>query len=219
MKSRLIPALMALGLVACSTAPELPAGYAVNEARQEGIAIVSLTLSGKSLSQVESFAYRLREVPPRDSNYATVTRHYDSPRQHARSIWEADKDRPFARDIVVKGLDSSEPLDIQEAGKPIGRVATLRLVPGEYEIHAWRLRESAPGGSTEYAPPRDFSYRFSVEPGRATYLGRIDLKLSDRRTERLAIENRLADDMPLLARKIPNLGAAEVVAAVGRISR
>lgn len=219
MKQLLIPTLLAIGLAGCASAPELPANYTLDAGRQEGIAIISLTLSGKPIDRVESFAYRLREVPPRDSSYATVTRHYDSPRQHARSIWEADKDRPFARDIVVKGLNSSESLDIREDDKPAGRLTTLRLAPGDYEIHSWRLREPATGGTTEYAPPHDFSYRFSVKPGKATYLGRIHLELSDRGTERLAIENRLADDMPLLAQKLPNLNAAEVVTEVGRIYR
>lgn len=217
MKLLLIPALLVMGLAGCATATDLPANYTLDAERQEGIVFVSLTLGGKVIDRVESFSYRIREVPPSGTSFVTVTHQYDSPRQHARSIWDAEKDRPFARDIVIKGINGGEPLDIREDGKPKGRLATLRLVPGEYEIHSWRLREAAPGGSKEYLPPSDFSYRFRVESGKATYLGRIGLELSDRKTERLVIENRLADDMPLMARKIPSLRAAEVVAAVGRI--
>lgn len=217
MKALLIPALLALGLAGCAAAPDLPANYALNEARQEGVAIVSLTLDGKSLDQVESFAYRLREVTPHGTAYASVTHRHDSPRQHARALWEADKDRPFAQDIVVKGLDGGRPLDIRDSGQPVGRVAALRLAPGEYEIHAWPLREPARGGTTEYAPPRDFSYRFSIKPGEAIYLGRIELDFTKRNAQRITVTDRRTEDLALLGKTHAALTAGRIVPAVGSL--
>ena len=217
MKKQLIAASLILGLAGCAATPDLPAGYTPNEARQEGVAIVSLTLGGKPLNRMESFIYRLRAVPPRDTAHAAVTHYYDSPRQHARSIWASDQDRPFTRAIVVKGLDNSEPLDIRASGEPAGRVAILRLTPGEYEIHTWRLREPVTGGTAEYAPPRDFSYRFNIKAGEAVYLGRLDLRFDGHNIQRLALEDRRAEDIALVGRKHPALSADKIVSAVGAL--
>jgi hypothetical protein len=219
MKSSLIRMLitLALGLAGCAAAPDLPADYALDAAREEGVVIVSMTLSGKPLDRMQSFTYRIREVPPRGTAFPAVTYRYDSPRQHARSVLDADKAHPRTREIVVKGLNSSESLDILEAGKPAGRLVTLRLAPGEYEIHTWRLREPGSGKTKEYAPPRDFSYRFIVKPGEAVYLGRLDLRFGERDTLRIAVENRRAEDLALLEKKHPALAAGKIISAVGAL--
>lgn len=209
--------LLALGLAGCAAAPDLPAHYVLNEVRQEGVAIVSFTLDGKSLDRMESFAYRLREVPPRGTTYANVTRHYDSPREHARSVRASDQDRPFTREIVVKGPHSSEPLDIRASGQPVGRVTTLRLTPGDYEIHSWHLHEPTANGITAYAPSRDFSYRFSIKPGEAVYLGRLDLNFGERNAQRIAIADRRAEDLALVGIRYPALANGKIVSAVGSL--
>lgn len=189
----------------------------MDKSRVEDIAIVSLTLGGKPLDRVERLAYRIREVPPRGVACATVTRRYDSPRQHAYGTVEADRDCPFAREIVIKGIDSREALDVQDAGKPARSLAILRLRSGDFDIHSWRLRESTSGGSTECAPPGDFSYRFRVKPGEANYLGRLDLRFEERKAQRIAIENRWQEDSTLLGRKQPWLDAGKVLPLIGAL--
>ena len=217
MNKMLLPALLVVGLAGCAASPDLPSTYALDSGRQEGLAVVSLTLSGKPLDKVSDYEYRIREVLPRGEAYAIVTHHYASARQHARSVQDEGKDRPFTQSVVVKGPNNTDPLDIQGAGKATGRLAALRLPPGDYEIHAWQVREPSPYGEVEYAPAREFSYRFSIKPGEATYIGRLNLHLGASNTQRVAIEDRQAEDLSLLGRKYPALRAAKVTASVGSL--
>lgn len=214
MKPWPILTLFVLGLAGCAAAPDLPDHHTRDEARQEGVAIVSLTLDGKPLTRMESFVYRLREIPPHGTAYATVTRHYDSPRQHARSLWASDQDRPFAREIIVKGPGSREPLDIRAAGQPLGRVATLRLPTGDYEIHGWRLREATAQGAVEITPPHDFSYRFSISSGEVIYLGRLNLRFEERNAQRIAVTDHRAEDLALLGIRYPALTSGKIRTAL-----
>lgn len=217
MNPLLFPALLAIGIAGCAAAPDLPATYVLDANQPEGLAIVSLTLTGKPLDKVADFKYRFREVPPRGETFAKVSHRHASARQHARALRDEDKDRALARQIVIKGAGTAEPLDIRNAGKPAGRLATLRLPPGEYEFHAWQLREPGSNGETEYSPPRDFSYRFSVRPGETTYIGRLNLHLGARNTQRIAVEDQRNDDLALLEKKYPALGNRRITFAVGTL--
>ncbi len=215
MKKTLLSALLVAGLTGCAAAPDLPSTYSLDPNRLEGLAIVSLTLSGKPLDKVSDYEYRIREVLPRGEAYAVVSQHYASARQHARSVQDEGKDRPVTHSVVVKGPNNIDALDIQEAGKTKGRLAALRLAPGDYEFHSWQVREPSTYGETEYKPAREFVYRFSIKPGEATYIGRLNLHLSSRNTERITVNDRQVEDMSLLGQKYPALRAAKIVAAVG----
>ena len=217
MNKLLLFALFVAGLAGCAASPDLPATYTLDAKRQEGLVIVSMTLSGKSLEKVSDYEYQIREVLPHGDSYAIVSQHYASARQHARSVKDDGKDRPPAYSVVVKGLNNADVLDIQDTGKAKGRLATVRLSPGDYEIHTWQVREPSPYGETEYRPAREFAYRFSIKSGEATYIGRLNLHLGQGNTERLAIEDRQAQDMNLLGRKYPGLRAAKITAAVGTL--
>ncbi len=217
MNKMLLPTLLVVGLAGCAASPDLPSTYALDSKRPEGLAVVSLTLNGKPLDKVSSYAYRIREVLPRGEAYAVVTHHYASARQHARSVQDEGKDRPFTQSVVVKGPNNTDALDINDAGKATGRLAALRLSPGDYEFHAWQVREPSPYGEVEYTPSREFSYRFSIKPGEATYIGRLNLHLGASNTQRVAIEDRQAEDLSLLGRKYPALRAAKVTASVGSL--
>lgn len=215
MNKSLLPVLLVAGLAGCAASPDLPSTYTLDSNRPEGLAIVSLTLSGKSLDKVTDYEYRIREVLPRGEAYAVVSQHYASARQHARSVQAEGKERPFTHSVVVKGLSNADALDIRDAGKATGRLAVLRLLPGEYEFHTWQVREPSPYGETEYRPAREFVYRFSIKPGEATYIGRLNLHLGSGNTERITANDRQAEDMSLLGQKYPAIPAAKIVAAVG----
>jgi hypothetical protein len=215
MNKSILPALLVTGLAGCAAAPDLPSTYTLDSKQSEGLAIVSLTLSGKPLEKVSDYEYRIREVSPRGESYAVVSQHYASARQHARSVQDEGKERPFAHSVVVKGPNNTDALDIQEAGKTTGRLAALRLAPGDYEFHSWQVREPSPYGETEYKPAREFVYRFSIKPGEATYIGRLNLHLGSKNTERVTVNDQQVEDMSLLGQKYPALRAAKIGAAVG----
>ena len=217
MRKTLLSALLVAGLSGCAASPDLPSSYALDSNKPEGLAIVSLTLSGKPLEKVSGYEYRIREALPRGEAYAVVSQHYASARQHARAVQDEGKERPFTHSVVVKGPNNSDALDIQDAGKTTGRLAALRLSPGDYEFHSWQVREPSPYGETEYKPAREFVYRFSIKPGEATYIGRLNLHLGQANNQRVAIEDRQAEDMNLLGQKYPALRAARVTASVGTL--
>ena len=160
MRKTLLSALLVAGLSGCAASPDLPSSYALDSNKPEGLAIASLTLSGKPLEKVSGYEYRIREALPRGEAYAVVSQHYASARQHARAVQDEGKERPFTHSVVVKGPNNSDALDIQDAGKTTGRLAALRLSPGDYEFHSWQVREPSPYGETEYKPAREFVYRF-----------------------------------------------------------
>lgn len=217
MNKTMLSALLSVGLAGCAASPDLPSTYSLDSKQSEGLAVVSLTLSGKSLDKVSGYEYRIREVPPHGEAYAVVSQHYASARQHARSVQDDGKDRPFTQSIVVKGPNHTDALDIQNAGKITGRLAALRLSPGDYEFHTWQVREPSPYGETEYKPAREFIYRFSIKPGEATYIGRLNLYLGQGNTQRVVIEDRQSEDMNLFGQKYPALRTAKLTASVGSL--
>jgi hypothetical protein len=217
MKPLLISVLIALGVAGCASAPDLPAKYALNADRPEGLAIASLTLAGKPMENISAFEYRLREVSPRGSTFAITKNHYGSPLQHARSLQAIDESRPFSRTIVVKGINTPEPLDIKDGGQVQGRLAVVRLPPGEYELYSWRVREPNRYGESEYAPPNNFSYRFRIRAGEATYIGRLNLYVGERNAVRIAVEDRHQEDLKVLELKHPTLVTGQIASAVGSL--
>lgn len=73
MNKMLLPTLLVVGLAGCAASPDLPSTYVLDAKRPEGLAVVSLTLSGKPLDKVSGYEYRIREVLPRGEAYAVVT--------------------------------------------------------------------------------------------------------------------------------------------------
>lgn len=217
MHKALLSALLVVGFAGCAASPDLPSTYVLDSNSSEGLAVISLTLSGKPLEKVSHYEYRIREVLPRGESHAVVSQHYASARQHARSVQDEGKERPVTHSVVVKGPNNTDALDIQDAGKASGRLAVIRLLPGDYEFHTWQVREPSPYGETEYRPARDFVYRFSIRPGEITYVGRLSLHLGQGNTERIAIEDRQAEDTDLFSKKYPALRTARFTASVGTL--
>lgn len=215
-KNFVVIALVALGVAACAGTTNIPRSYALDAGASEGLAVVSLSLVGKNIDQVVGFEYRIREVSPRGETSVIGRPRYDSAVQHARAVHDGVP-RAIANRVPVAGAGSAEPLDLIENGRAVGRLAVLRLPPGDYEFHGWALTEKMPGGAMEYGPARDFSYRFHVEPGKAAYLGRLSLQLSGRATQRLTVEDRRSDDLALLAKKHPDLSKLSISSDVRKL--
>lgn len=217
-KNLAVAAFTALGLGACAGTTDLPRSYTPEANRSEGLAVISLAVSGKEFSQVTGFEYRLREAAA-PGETPVVSRHlYDSATQQARAAHNAGAAQgSTTRRVVVSGSGSGEPLDLVNDGRAVGRLAVLRLPPGDYEFHAWALKEKTPGGETEYGPARDFSYRFHVESGKVAYLGRLNLQLSERATQKLTVEDWQKDDLVLLEKKHPELARLALVPSVGKL--
>lgn len=214
MNRRWIPALLMTGLFGCASAPDVPAGFTLEGRDHEGLAIVSLTLSGKALGKVSSYEYHVRPIASRQGGETVDARqHFDSVRQMARWLQEPGGDRGADWKITVKGPDSAEPLDVAADGKPVGRVASLLLPAGDYEIYTWKLSAPNEHGNVEYSPKRAFSYRFAVKPGQAVYVGQINLRLSESETQELTLDDKRERDLALLRKKLPSLGSAPVASS------
>jgi len=68
-----------------------------------------------------------------------------------------------------------------------------------------------------HSPQEAFNYRFTVKPGRATYIGQLNLHLSERGSHKITVEDRRARDMALLMNKAPSLGTVQVTSEVGQV--
>lgn len=218
MKRILTPLALILTVAGCSTVSDLPPGYRLGAQGAEGLAIVSLTLSGKDLGRVESFEYRVREAPT-ISAYENVKRrpYFQSARQHARWLQDKDAQGPAAglTRLIVKDPALAEPLDIVESGKTIGRLAALRLPAGDYELYDWKLVVPNVYGGNEFTPRRAIGYRFTVEAGRAIYLGNVDLRMTEQDTYGITVENKAKRDLALLTKKVPSIGVEAVIYGPG----
>jgi hypothetical protein len=214
LKNPALTILLAALIGGCSTLPDLPPDYALKSDPPEGLAFVSLTLAGKPMSQVSTFEYRIREIPPSDQAAVVTTRHFRSPKQHAKWVAGGGDPQPPVWKAIVSGGNSSEPLNVFEAGKAAGRLVALRLPEGEYEIQAWRLLERNPYGTTEYGPKQPIHYRFSVRSGEAVYLGRMKLLLGAKNTQDIVVEDRFKDDLAIIHQKYPSIGNQPIRAAI-----
>lgn len=216
MKNPLFIALLALGFTGCASTTDLPSGYAMDASRKEGLAIASFTLSGKTLDQYSDFEFRIREATPKTDEAVVTKRHFGSAAQHAK--WAASGPARDVLDwpVIVKGARSSAALDIGENGIPKGRLVFLRLPAGEYELYTWKLRETDAFGRVEHGPSNSFSYRFRVNPGSATYLGQLDLRI-DGKGAAMTVSDRRARDFALIRQKMPAIDSAQIHADVRQI--
>jgi len=213
----LLSMVVALGLIGCAATADPPTDYVLDPKQPEGIAIMSLTFSGQPLEGVFNFEYRLRMLTSKDDEAVISRPYFESPRQLARGVSRLPARTDGNRRIVVKGANSIEPLDLRE-GATAGRVMSLRLPAGAYEFYAWALKTPAgQSGGTEYAPQRPFSYQFVVKPGQVTYIGQLNLHLSERKTQKITVEDRRERDLTILEKKVPSIGGVPVVFEVGRV--
>lgn len=215
----LLGSVLLAALAGCSTTRDLPSGYALDTQDSQGLAIVSLTLSDPPLANVSSFEYRVRPV---GTATEVVTRpRFGSALEHARWVASGGSWRAAPRNatVVVMGPNLKETLDVIESGEAVGRTAVLRLPAGSYEINTWKLVQPGPDGAQELSPRQDMAYRFEVPVGRASYLGRLDLRITDQGRYQFAADGHTGRDVALVAQKLPFLGAENIVHQPGELLR
>lgn len=205
MKQIFVVGALIFALSGCASVSDLPPGYAPSAQDAEGLAVFSLTLSGKDLSRVSSFEYRVRKATSASGKEVERRPYFDSALQHARWVVDDDAQGPAAKRIklIVKSPALAEPLDVIESGRPVGRVAALRLPAGDYELYDWKIRVPNQYGGDEFGPKRAMTYRFRIEAGRVAYLGNVDLRMIEQDMYNITVENRAKRDLALLARKLP----------------
>nr|WP_298165780.1 hypothetical protein [uncultured Pseudomonas sp.] len=103
----------------------------------------------------------------------------------------------------------STPFDIEEGGRGVGSLFALALKPGDYEIYYMRLQS---GGSQMWSK-REFSVPFSIEAGKAFYIGDFRSSCLSRSLARgqchFLYDSRIERDKPLLMKKFPYLPAIQ----------
>lgn len=70
-------------------------------------------------------------------------------------------------------------------------------------------------GGDEFSPKRAMAYRFRVEAGRITYLGNVDLRMTEQDMYDLTVENRAKRDLALLAKKLPSVTPEDILVRPG----
>lgn len=217
---KLIGSMLLAGLAGCGTVRDLPSGYALDTEDTQGLAIVSLTLSGKPLAEVAGFEYRVRPAPVGVGGAVRTKPRFGSAREHARWAAEGGARRAAPRmTVVVKGPTSTEALDVIESGEVVGRAAALRLPAGSYEFYTWRIVRPGDYGAEELSPQHAMAYRFEVTAGRASYVGRLNLHITDRGSYQLTADDQADRDVALVAQKLPFLSAANIVHQPGELRR
>lgn len=95
-----------------------------------------------------------------------------------------------------------------------GRLAVVELAPGYYEVRRWVMNER---NTATYVSRHPFGYRFTIESGKATYVGSIhlDIQKSAGRSlpYRITLNDRSARDLERLRASYPRLPAEAVVVA------
>lgn len=223
MRQVLVSCSLAILLSGCATVTDMPPRYGLGS-EAGGLAVISLTLSGKDLANVSSFEYEVRELRDAPGQYTGEVRrrpYFASARQHARWLQDQLAQGPTDNSmrVIVKESAVGEPLDIVESGRAVGRLATIPLPAGDYELYDWKIVVPNRYGRTEFTPRRAFSYSFRVDAAHATYLGNLNLHVSEQDTYDITVANKAGRDVDLLMRKVPSLRDEQIIHSVGEIQR
>jgi hypothetical protein len=100
--------------------------------------------------------------------------------------------------------------DVQNGGH--GRLAVVELEPGEYEVRRGFIHVSA---QETYTSVRRHGFRFTIIPGKATYLGNVHVDMRHSPEGRLLAVTNLVDrrrrDLALLHKKYSGVRPEQVV--------
>ena len=98
---------------------------------------------------------------------------------------------------------------VQNGGQ--GRLAVIELAPGDYELRHAFVQVSA---QETYTSARRFGYRFTIAPGKATYLGNVHVDMERSPAGRLLSSTTLVDrrrrDLALLHDKYSGVKPEQV---------
>jgi len=94
-------------------------------------------------------------------------------------------------------------------GASSSAVAAARLAPGQYEFYSFNVK----GAGRDYTPLFVYSIPFTVQSGKATYLGQY-LALDNANEPYFVISNEQARDIAMAAKADASLAAAPVIGAV-----
>ena len=96
-------------------------------------------------------------------------------------------------------------------GGGFGRLAVLELPPGDYELRRGFIHVSAQESYTS----RRYGYRFTIQPGKATYLGNVHVDIAGASGKgvqaRTSIVDRRGRDLPLLHKKYAGIKPEQVI--------
>jgi hypothetical protein len=95
------------------------------------------------------------------------------------------------------------PGDLATENGGSGRVAVVELAPGEYELRRWVINVS---NQAAFSSTRAFGYRFTIVPGKATYLGSVHVDIQRgaspaRLPFEISLQDRRERDLPIVHRK------------------
>lgn len=193
--------LFILSLSACGTMSDPMLGDLSVDGQGEGIVVLSLTLTGKALSKVDSFEYWVRPVAQSDGEPVRERRYFVSTKRFGQWVANGTGEHESIRKVTVKGADSIEPLNVVDGSESVGRVVTLRLPAGDYEFYSWAVRDVNFHGGIEVTPQYVTSYRFTVQPNKYSYAGQLNLALSGHKTVQTTVEDQKTRDLALLKKK------------------
>jgi hypothetical protein len=93
-----------------------------------------------------------------------------------------------------------------------GRVAVVELPPGDYEMRRWVINVS---NQAAFGSTRPFGYRFTIAPGKATYLGNVHVDIQRSASSRtlpfsVSLEDSRERDLPIFHRKYSGVRSGEV---------
>lgn len=113
----------------------------------------------------------------------------------------------------TRSLFISRPADF--TGHEDGQVVTTRLEPGSYEVYTYKIVAGAYGGEIDWGPAHgDFSIPFTIETGKATYIGDFaGIRLSgegafgSKTVEGglIIVTDKHERDIPIAQKQMPNL--------------
>lgn len=206
--------LAVLGLTGCAGTPDSHLSTKTDGNGEPGLAIVGMTLSGKSMNKITSFDYGIRRITAHSNDDVVTVRRYSTSTQRVRRSSTGSEPSESAWRAVVTGPGLPDSIDILNSGQLIGRLLTLNLSVGDYEIYTWRIVESGYPGEIEHGPAQNFSYRFSIKPGQAAYLGRVHLSLSDENKQTISIDDQRDTDLSAVWQRYPATSLAPVEAQI-----
>jgi hypothetical protein len=128
-------------------------------------------------------------------------------------------------DYDTTSLFGSSPADFK--GHEEGQVKTIRLEPGSYEVYSYEIYAAGGAGSTlTWGPHKDFSIPFTIDAGKATYIGDFaGIRLTAKgffgakvtAGGLIVVKDEQARDIPIAQKQVPDL--PPVTVSVTDVSR